>query len=416
MNQTIFKILPHLSGVIHAGMPVLTKLLFTLGFIKIISTNGQAGSLATWGNVQNTIGLAAVVLGLSIQSGIASNTASRKDDHALLRGLLVVAVMAGAATFALFLAGLLRLNVGFNLPIYAVLLGGASASIFGYLSSFLPVKNKFRLLFSMNFLFGFFVTLFLLLKGSHSVKDQALSLSLGYFFSVAFSILMLRSSIFNAKHLKDLCEISKYFNLIRYGIASSANTVSMLLVLMVIRVEVLAEGGGASGDTFEAAVRLVALLEGSAGLVIGMLVWKQVGLVGYLQRSKQAVFVSLMLVVAGFFCLAMLVFGDLLTALIFSPDYKFDYFVIIMMSAYAAMKLASTVLIIPAFIEGKINFLLLVEAAYAFVGLVCFYWLVGLDVLSVVENALVAMFSGILFVNLLLVLRNGVGFIEIDRN
>lgn len=402
----IFKISANLRSLIHAAAPVLTKILFTLFFIKLISSNGQVGSLANWGNVQNTVGLAAVILGLSVQSGIASNTASRKDDHALVRALIIVGVMVGIAGLGVLFAELMDFDTGFILPSYAVVLGGGSAAIFNYLTSFLPVRNKFALLLVMNFLFGSLVSIFLFYKGSYNVDDQAFSLSLGYFFTVAFLLLMLRHTIFDGVNSAELRNLPKYLNLVTYGIASAANTVSVLLVLMTVRAEVFATGGGSSADTFEAAVRLVALLEGSVGIVIGMLVWRLVGSVGHLALNKQGAFVFVMFAIAGFFCLAMLGFGDVLTKFIFSPDYKFDGFMIILMSAYAALKLTSTVLIIPAFISGEIKFLLLVEAAYCSVGLLVFYWLISLHIFSIVENAFVGMIFGAFVVNLLLASKN----------
>lgn len=354
----------HMTVLFQSGLPIAIKMAFTLAFIKIIVLNGDVGSLADWGAVQNTVGIAVAIISLSTQSGIASAKVSKSDDHSLMRGVVLAATMVVLVVVFLGLVKFLPFEVALRIPIGILLIAGFFGSVYNYLHTYLPVIGRVDYLTFLNIGYGIGIIVLLYFNGVDSVFKLSLALAAGYFFSVGLISILIAQSERLTLNNYEWFNWPKYRYLISFGIASLFNTVVALMLLLFLRSMITEDGGGLSADYFEASVRLVSLIEAAIGSVIGIIVWRRVGQQGNASLKILLPFIafsflSVLGVMAVFY-----IFGDDLIRLIFSEDYLALKSLIPSIVMFSFLKIVISIVVIPIFLKQRIFLIVVSELLY----------------------------------------------------
>ena len=336
-------------SILDAGIPVITKMVFTLGTIKLISITSDPGGLAKWGVVQNLVALFSSMLGLSIHSGIASAKVSGKDPIALERGIFLLLLTTVFIVFTHQILLWLDFEV---LPKYGLsgatlIVMGIFGALFNYFYAYIPVVTKLTYLTLMNFIFGVTTISVLYLYGLGTLDAQAAAITSGNILAVGVIFFMLRSQLFKIVSLHEIIDIKKNKYLIAFGFASFVNAVVSSALALFIRSGVIETGGQGAGDIFEAGLRIVALVETSLGAVVGLLIWRFVGKGGQATISSlmpffQFSFFGIVAITAIF-----LILGDFLIGLLFTSDYKFNNAMYVSVLYMAAVKILISIAILP---------------------------------------------------------------------
>ena len=353
------KAMHNVSNFISASVSILIRLLITLVLIKYISSFGEPGALATWGTVQNLVGIAAALTGLSVQTGISSSVAINKSNLALLQGLFIVFVMT--LCFLSISLSLQFLSIDLKLPLNYLIFIGTFAAIYNYFMSYLPVKGKINLLTIMNIIFGVTVISSLFHFGLNEFDSFLKSLLLGYFITTLFIAIYERRGFFKYYSLNSIFNLKDYKLLLVFGAASFVNAVSTSMMLLFIRSDLISNSDISQADLFEAGVRIAALVEASLGSVISLLMWKKLG-----ENIKQgfkfyAVYMTLMVTgVLGFYAFVN-IFHNYFISILFSKDFLSLKDVYILIFFYALFKLACSVALMPLYLDGRIKLLIISE-------------------------------------------------------
>ena len=386
------KAMHNVSNFISASVSILIRLLVTLVLIKYISSFGEPGALATWGTVQNLVGIAAALTGLSVQTGISSSVAVSKNNLALLQGLLIVCLTT--LCFLIISFSLQFLNIDMKLPLHYVILIGTFAAIYNYFMSYLPVKGKINLLTIMYIIFGVTVLSSLFYFGLNKFNSFLKSLLLGYFAATLFVAIYERKEIFKYYSINSIFNLKDYKLLLGFGAASLVNAVSTSMMLLFIRSDLAANSGVAQADLFEAGNRIVALLEVSLSSVVSLLMWQNLG--NNTQRGFKFYAGYILLMVTGLliFYIFINVFNNLFISILFSDNFlgiKEAYSEIFF---YALFKLVSAVALMPLFLNGRIKLLIFSELLCLLTVFICYNLLGSLLVIEDLALAFTSLAAG----------------------
>lgn len=380
----------------QSGLPVAIKMCFTLACIKLIVAYGEAGSLAKWGMVQNAIGLATAVLSFSAQSGIAAAKASKFDDFSFIRGTLLALLMCILSSIVIELSSALAFEIDLVIPFTYLLLAGFFGSLYNFLCAYLPVLGRLSLLTYMNACYGFGVVLVLYFYGMSGISEQAVALIVGYVSSVSIILVSIRRSIIENISSFDPFSWSKYRFLISFGVASFANSAVASILLLTIRPVVLDYGGITSADYFEASIRVVSLIEASVGSVIGILLWRRFAASN--SADFKVLMPFLMLAAASLAGIGglLIVFGDYLIDLLFSPSYReiYNYFPNVIF--FSALKIFVTIVVAYLYLIKRLRAVVLSEIIYLSISYIVFQFIMPLSESNVVGLAINSLIIGIL--------------------
>lgn len=385
INQIQRSDLPKLFKLLTtSAAPILTRLLFTLAFVKVIATNGEAGSLANWGMVQNVVGLAAAIIGFSVQSGVASGVVTGYDEKALGRAMLI----ALSSTVVLLFLCLFSLSFSLEFfkgipPVWIVLCGGFMA-VHGFFVSYLPAKDKILELNIGYLVFGTVVLMSFYWVGFEQKLDQIASLLLAYSVCVVFFLLRAGSGQFLSVQ-EFLIDFSKIRTLLAFGVCSVANTIVFLSSIVLLRSEISQDLGQGSADIFEAGLRIIALIEASVGSVIGIMIWRLIDK-DKAKSIRLVVMLSILSVVgvavlfAGF-----LISGEFMVRLIFSEAYTPVISLYPWVFFVALIKVLISIILVPLFLARKIKHLIFSECLFLS-GVLAVLFFTSSDLISVANS------------------------------